>query len=65
MSGPDAGLYIESLAADLYWAGEQWFRRTDPYHADRPKWFALREDLKGPYREMARQLIERDVHVRV
>jgi hypothetical protein len=52
--------YVESLAADLYWAAEQWLRKVDPYHADRPVWSALREDLKPPYREMAERLINED-----
>lgn len=56
--------YVESLAADLYWAGEQWFRKVDPYHSYRPLWFALRDDLKQPYREMAKQLIEEAARVR-
>lgn len=63
MSGPEADLYAESLAAEIYWAAEQWFRRVDPYYAWRPRWGGLREDHKEPYREMAKQLIEQDTHV--
>lgn len=51
--------YAESLAADIYWAAEQWFRKVDPYHAHRPLWFALRDDLREPYREIAKKLIEK------
>jgi hypothetical protein len=52
--------YVESLAADLYWAAEQWFRKVDPYHACRPLWFALANEYKGVYREMAERLIRED-----
>lgn len=64
----DHDQYVDSLAADLYWAAEQWFRRVDPYHGNRSRWFArwfaLRDDLKEPYREAAKKLIEEDARVR-
>lgn len=50
--------YVESLAADLYQAAEAWFRRVDPYHSDRPLWFALADEYKAPYRESAKALID-------
>jgi hypothetical protein len=53
----DQDQYVESLAADVYWAAEQWFRRVDPYHAHRPLWFALSDEYKGPYRDAARAMI--------
>jgi hypothetical protein len=53
----DQDQYVESLAADVYWAAEQWFRRVDPYHAHRPLWFALADEYKGLYREVARSMI--------
>jgi hypothetical protein len=56
----DQDRYAESLAAEIYWAAEMWWRKVDPYHGPRPKWFALRDGLKRPYREMARQIIEHD-----
>lgn len=52
--------YAESLAAELYWSAEQWFRKVDPYHVHRPLWRSLRDVLKEPYHEMAKQLIEAD-----
>jgi glutamyl/glutaminyl-tRNA synthetase len=60
MSQEEMDKYAESLAADLYWAGEQWFRKVDPYHAHRPLWFALADEHKVAYREMATQLIDKD-----
>lgn len=58
----DRDRYIESLAADIYWAGEQWFRKVDPYHSLRPVWPSLASEYKTIYREIAEQLIteERD-----
>jgi hypothetical protein len=56
----DQDQYVESLAADLYWAAEQWLRRVDPYHALRPRWFALGDEYKGVYREAARAVIGDD-----
>jgi hypothetical protein len=53
----DQDQYVESLAADVYWAAEQWFRRVDPYHAHRPFWGSLRDDYKAPYRDAARSMI--------
>lgn len=57
----DRARYVESLASEVYWAAEMWFRRIDPYHGMSPRWFALREDLKEPYRRIAEQLHQSDI----
>lgn len=49
--------YVESLAAEVYWAEETWLRRVDPDHARRPIWSALRADYKLRYREIAQGMI--------
>ena len=49
--------YVESLAAELYWAHELWLRRFDPYHAMRPIWRHLAFESKLLYLEMARDLL--------
>jgi hypothetical protein len=50
--------YAESLAARLYQASREWFGEVDPYQGPWVRWFAMREELKTPYREMAETLIE-------
>lgn len=57
MSDRDAQQLIDSLAERLYDAHQDWRLDREPGTAW-PRWFALREERKGPYRRAAQQMIE-------
>jgi hypothetical protein len=55
-----ASMMEDGLAGAVYRATEGWFNRVDAERSASPRWFALDEALKEPYREFARGRLRRE-----